>query len=249
MTSTPDREPSALAEPRAVCPYLLMGSGRWRNAEPSREHVCASDPSPIPIGLETQRRLCFADFETCARFEAAAAAYRAAVPLAPLRPVARTVPVVVDRGRAPLPVPRVVGRRTLGQAVLALAMIGAAAALLLARLGSPTGGGAGQSPSPSGLPGASAIAEASPSAGPSLVVSPSISASPSATATPRPTPSRTPKPSPTASPGTGQIYTVQPGDTMSSIAVKFGTTVKKLSALNGIKDPGLIHPGQVLKIP
>lgn len=245
MTSTPDREPSALAEPRAVCPYLLMGSGRWRNAEPSREHVCASDPSPIPIGLETQRRLCFGDFEACARFEAAAAIYRAAVPLAPLRPVARTVPVVVDRGRAPLPMPRVVSRRTVGQAVLAVAMIGAAAALLLARLGSPTGGVAGQSASPSGLPGASTIAQASPSA----VVSPSISASPSATATPRPTPSRTPKPSPTATLGSGETYTVQPGDTMSSIAVRFGTTVKKLSALNGIKDPSLIHPGQVLKIP
>ncbi|MGZ8502558.1 MAG: LysM peptidoglycan-binding domain-containing protein [Candidatus Limnocylindrales bacterium] len=247
MTSTPDREPSVLAEPRAVCPYLLMGSGRWRNAEPSREHVCASEPDPIPIGLEAQRRLCFEDFEACARFEAAAAAYRAAVPLAPLRPVARTVPVVVDRGRAPLPVPRVVGRRTLGQAVLAMAMIGAAAALLLARPGGPTGGGAGQSAGPSGLPGVSAIAEASPSAGPSVVASPSIAPSPSvsATATPRPTP----KPSPTATPGTGQTYTVQPGDTMSSIAARFGTTVKKLSALNGITNPSLIHPGQVLKIP
>jgi hypothetical protein len=245
MTSTPDREPSALAEPRAVCPYLLMGSGRWRNAEPSREHVCASDSSPIPIGLEAQRRLCFMDFEACARFEAAAAAYRAAVPLAPLRPVARTVPVVVDRGRAPLPLPRVVGRRTLGQAVLALAMIGAAAALLLARLGSPTGGGAGQSAGASGLPGASVIAEASPS----VIVSPSVLPSPTATATPQPTPSRTPKPSPTATPSTGQTYTVQLRDTMSSIAARFGTTVKKLAALNGIKSPWIIHPGQVLKIP
>jgi nucleoid-associated protein YgaU len=250
MTSTPDREPSALAEPRAVCPYLLMGSGRWRNAEPSREHVCASEASPVPIGLEAQRRLCFDDYEACTRFTAAAATYRAAVPLAPLRPVARTVPVVVDRGRAPLPVPRVLGRRTLGQAVLALAMIGAAAALLLARLDSPAGGVVGQSAGPSGLPGASSIALSSSSPGTSAVASPSISASPSVRPTPRPTPSRTPKPSPTTiATGTGATYTVRPGDTMSSIAARYGTTVKELSAFNGIKDPSLIHPGQILKIP
>jgi LysM repeat protein len=36
---------------------------------------------------------------------------------------------------------------------------------------------------------------------------------------------------------------------MSSIAATFGTTVKKLSAYNGIKDPSLIHPGQILRIP
>lgn len=249
MTSTPDREPPLLDEPRAVCPYLLMGSGRWRNAEPSREHVCASEPDSIPIGLETQRQRCFADFQSCARFEAAAAAYRAAVPLAPLRPVARTIPVVVDRGRTPLPVPRLVGRRTLGQAVLAVAMIGAAAALLLARLGDPAGAGPGQGADTSGRPSASLVAEVSPSIGPSAVVSPSISTSPAATATAQPTPSPTPKPSPTASQSAGQTYTVKFGDTLSTIAAKFGTTVKKLSTLNGITDPSLIHPGDVLKIP
>jgi LysM domain-containing protein len=245
MTSTPDREPSALAEPRAVCPYLLMGSGRWRNAEPSREHVCTSDSSPIPIGLEAQRQLCFGEFEACTRFEAAAAAYRATVPLAPLRPIARTVPVVVDRGRAPMPVPRLVGRRTLGQAVLALAMIGAAVALLLARLGSPLGGVAGQSAGPARLPGASTVAEANASPAPSAVLSPR----PTASGTARPTPSRTQRPSQTSAPDTADTYTVQSGDTMSAIAARFGTTVKKLSALNGIEDPSLIHPGQVLKIP
>jgi LysM repeat protein len=76
-----------------------------------------------------------------------------------------------------------------------------------------------------------------------------VSARPSASATARPTPRRTPRPSQTSAPGTGDTYTVQSGDTMSAIAARFGTTVKKLSALNGIEDPSLIHPGQVLKIP
>ena len=43
-------------------------------------------------------------------------------------------------------------------------------------------------------------------------------------------------------------YTVQAGDTLSEIAVKFGTTVDNLVALNNIENPDLIHVGQVLTI-
>ena len=45
-----------------------------------------------------------------------------------------------------------------------------------------------------------------------------------------------------------QTYTVQSGDTLSGIAVKFGTTYQKIAADNGIGNPNIIHPGQVLKI-
>ncbi|GIC74314.1 hypothetical protein LFLT20_13180 [Limosilactobacillus fermentum] len=48
-------------------------------------------------------------------------------------------------------------------------------------------------------------------------------------------------------PATG-TYTVQPGDTLSGIATKFGTTYQILSAINGIGDPNQIWPGQVLKV-
>lgn len=48
-------------------------------------------------------------------------------------------------------------------------------------------------------------------------------------------------------PATG-TYTVQPGDTLSGIAAKFGTTYQILSAINGIGDPNQIWPGQVLKV-
>ena len=244
MTATPERETTPLAEPGTICPYLLVAAGHWRNAEPSREHVCAAEAEPIPIGLETQRRLCFGDHTVCRRYEGAVAAYRAAVPLVPLRPVARTVPVVVDRGRPPLPLPHVGDRRLLGQAVLALAMIAAVVALLLARLG-PTAGGAAQA---SGSPSLGASAGvASPSASPSLP--PSASPSPAPTPTPTASPKATRKPSPSPGGGSGQTYTVKPGDTLSSIALKFGTTVKALSKLNGITDPSLIRSGQVLKIP
>lgn len=44
------------------------------------------------------------------------------------------------------------------------------------------------------------------------------------------------------------IYTVKEGDTLSEIAVKFGTTVKAIQELNGIKNPNLIYVGQKIKI-
>ena len=44
-------------------------------------------------------------------------------------------------------------------------------------------------------------------------------------------------------------YTVQAGDTLYSIALRFGTTVDALVALNGLADPAFIYAGQVLLVP
>ena len=43
-------------------------------------------------------------------------------------------------------------------------------------------------------------------------------------------------------------YTIQSGDTLNTIAKKFGTTVDDLVRLNNIKDPNLIYAGKSLKI-
>lgn len=56
-------------------------------------------------------------------------------------------------------------------------------------------------------------------------------------------------PPPTPPPPTTTTYTVVRGDTLYSIAVRFGTTVAELSALNGISNPNLIYAGQVLIVP
>ena len=47
----------------------------------------------------------------------------------------------------------------------------------------------------------------------------------------------------------GQYYVVRPGDTMYSIANRFGTTVWAIAQANGIVNPSRIYSGQVLFIP
>lgn len=43
-------------------------------------------------------------------------------------------------------------------------------------------------------------------------------------------------------------YTVKPGDTLSDIAARYGTTYQAIAAKNGIANPDLIYAGQVLTI-
>lgn len=43
-------------------------------------------------------------------------------------------------------------------------------------------------------------------------------------------------------------YTVKKGDTLSGIASRYGTTYQKIAEYNGISNPNLIYPNQVLKI-
>ena len=50
-------------------------------------------------------------------------------------------------------------------------------------------------------------------------------------------------------PGEDIIYIVKPGDTLSEIAEKYGTTYQMLAAYNNITNPNLIFPGQVIRIP
>lgn len=54
-----------------------------------------------------------------------------------------------------------------------------------------------------------------------------------------------PQPAPEPQP----TYTVQPNDTLSEIAAKYGTDYHYLAAINGIQNPNLIYAGQVLRVP
>lgn len=52
----------------------------------------------------------------------------------------------------------------------------------------------------------------------------------------------------TSSGGGTSTYTVQPGDTLSGIATRYGTTYQYLAQINGIADPDKIYAGQVIKV-
>ncbi|WP_249641466.1 MULTISPECIES: LysM peptidoglycan-binding domain-containing protein [unclassified Enterococcus] len=43
-------------------------------------------------------------------------------------------------------------------------------------------------------------------------------------------------------------YTVKYGDNLSSIALAYSTTWQALQSLNGLSNPSLIYPGQILQI-
>lgn len=45
------------------------------------------------------------------------------------------------------------------------------------------------------------------------------------------------------------VHTVAPGDTMTSIATRYGTTVQVILSANGLADPSFIYVGQRLTIP
>ena len=66
---------------------------------------------------------------------------------------------------------------------------------------------------------------------------------------PTPTPAP-PAPTPAPTPGspTGSTYVVAPGDFLSRIARRNGTTVDRLVQLNGIANPDRIYVGQILKL-
>lgn len=46
----------------------------------------------------------------------------------------------------------------------------------------------------------------------------------------------------------GTTYIVQPGDTLSGIAARYGTTYQSLAAINGISNPDIIHVGDRIVI-
>ncbi len=237
--------------PGAICPFLLSTEGGWRSASALRDHRCTAVTPAAPLAAEKQRRLCLtATHASCATFLAAGEA-RASIqpPRLGGRPVPRTTPVVLDHGRLAIALPVMASKPHVGQGALIGVLAVAFTAVLVARLAIGGGGpanpavGANPSPTPTASETAGAQASATPTA--SLPAPPVATPEPSPTLVPTET-EPTPEPTPDSTPAT---YTVKSGDTMSAIAARFGTTVKKIAKLNGIDDPSRIRVGQVLTLP
>jgi hypothetical protein len=253
--ATGSTDPSRLAA--ALCPYLATPSGHWRSALPTREHRCTAVAPPVPLALDKQRRLCLAlAHTTCATYLAANLARSATLPAgtaigsiragsrrrgagAGHRPLARTTPILLERPRVSSPISEAAGRAG-GQIVLVALLILAFAAIVLARFGS-----AGAAPPSAPVSAAPATVLALPTTAESALPIPSTSPDGSPAGNGSPAVSG----GPGASSAAGQTYIVQRGDTLSSIAQKFGVSASALQKANRIKNPSLIRPGQVLKIP
>lgn len=122
--------------------------------------------------------------------------------------------------------------------------------------------GADRDAPPSSLAGVlptqtSVAATASPTAGAGLTPSPTTTATtPAGTATPTPTPAATATPTATATAASRLTYTVQPGDTLYGIALKFlpqgadiTSFIDRIQKLNNITDPTSLQSGDVVQIP
>lgn len=84
-----------------------------------------------------------------------------------------------------------------------------------------------------------------PGSGPSALA-------PAPTFTPVPSPTPRASPTPTQAPApTQRDYVVQPGDTLWTIAQRFGVSVEALAGANGIQNPdsAILQVGQTLKVP
>lgn len=57
-----------------------------------------------------------------------------------------------------------------------------------------------------------------------------------------------PQPTPVPVQPASGTYTVKPGDTLSAIASRYGTSYQELARINNIADPNKIYPGQVLRV-
>jgi LysM repeat protein len=168
-------------------------------------------------------------------------------------------PVIVDRGRFDLRIPRLRADRLSGQAVLVGLLAIAFVAIVLGRPAGDSGvGPLGNIVSASPATGVAAATEPgaatstpaqgdatqtpAPTIGASATTEPSIGPSQAPSATPSPTTSGQPASS-------GATYRVKSGDTLSGIAKHFGTTTRVLASLNGITDASKIRIGQILRLP
>ena len=202
---------------------------------------------PAPLAVAKQRQLCLlAAHEGCATYLAARAVADDAAPSTPgddgaaLWQRASAPPLVLEPARRMGALPTAAARSG-GSAALIGLMVVALLVLVLARIQSPGTPGATPGPSLAAVAAATVSPVATADASPSEAAA---SPTPDGSAA---SPEVTDRPSEASAEPTR--YKVKSGDTLSSIAARYDTTVKKLRAANDISDPRALKVGQVLIIP
>jgi LysM repeat protein len=241
-----------------ICPYLALATDHRSVVDGfDPDHRChAIHPADMPPRAQ-QVSLCLSEGHTaCERFVAGRQRLQATAPKVP----SPAPDAFVSRTRLVLDASA--GRRLLmGAGGVAtgrrsrFAMGGAVAVLGAAVLVTAASGAMdeimGVTPS-SATPGpGTASASTDAATLPPIVLPtaiPSPTASPTPAATPVPTPAPALQPTPTPAPTAQQTYVVVSGDTLGSIAARFGTSVQALRDANGLTSD-IINIGQVLVIP
>jgi hypothetical protein len=239
-----------------ICPYLALATDHRSVVDGfDSDHRCHAIAPPDELSRSQQAGLCLSEAHLgCDRYVAA----RRAATMAPGVPPPAADAFVM---RTRLILDAEPGRRLrIGAGATdrrGRFAVGAGAAVLGAALLASAAGGAMD-----GIIGVSrSDPSPEPSASPSVgqatlppIVPPSASEAP-ATPTPRPTPTPTPQPTPTPTAAPTQTpapaprtYVVVSGDTLGSIAARFGTSVQALKNVNGLSGD-IINIGQVLVIP
>ena len=233
-----------------ICPLLALEDGRTACDGHDADHRCHAIDPPAPLGRSQQLQVCLAEAHTaCERFRSGPSWARRGAPATWVR--TRTIieprtglAAAAARGRS--------GSRRVAAGVGVLAVLGVSAGTAAAIGG--VGSLAGlvnietPSPSPTALP-------STPPATPLATPSPILAATPQPTPTPTPvvTPIPTSVPTPVVTPAPTPVpvrtYVVQEGDTLSSIAGRFGTSVGAIVAANNLASADEITIGQQLIIP
>jgi LysM repeat protein len=249
----PGRPPEYPAGVDRICPFLALNSdGRTAIDGYDPDHACHARRPPELLERSRQAELCLAEsHRECEVYLAYLAEHAAAAASTPLPAadthIARTRLIVQPEARRL----GAGGQASFGTSPRRWLVAGGIAAVGVAAAATAFAGGfnglvgAPPLPSPSAASN-SETASSSPAAPTPESTATSAPATPDATATP--SPSAGPRRTPTATPA-AQTYVVQPGDTLSTVANRFGTSVAAIQRANGLGSSDVINVGQVLVIP
>lgn len=234
-----------------ICPYLVRSDDPRTVVDGYDEsHACRAEAGrPEPVTRDRQLEFCLvAEHETCDRYLAAmdvrgAEGTQETAPDAAI--VGTRLVVMPDPPRSVIAAGFVTPRRRWGLVAGGLAVVGVAAVtagVAGGLRGMADESSASPTPTQSVVPSSTATTSATSSPTATADATPVTTAAPSVAATAVPT-------SATSSSAPQQTYVVQPGDTLNSIALRFGTTVLALQQANGLGSSDVILVGQVLIIP